>query len=55
MTDMEEIRALSEREGEELLASLKEAEAEITAGKAIDYDPKKFQDRLIGICRNARR
>jgi hypothetical protein len=54
MTDMEEIRALSEREGEELLASLK-AEAEITAGKAIDYDPKKFQDRLIGICRNARR
>jgi hypothetical protein len=55
VTTMEEIPLLSERERAELLASLKEAEAEIKAGKGIRYDSKKFKDRLIGIYRAAKR
>jgi hypothetical protein len=34
-----------------LTASLEQAEARIKAGKAIDYDPKTFKERLISIYR----
>jgi hypothetical protein len=51
VTTMEEIPVLSATERADLLGSLGAAEARIKAGKAIDYDPKKFKDRLIGIYR----
>lgn len=49
VTTMEEIPVLSADEREELLTSLKEAEARVKAGKAVDYDRRTFKDRLIGI------
>jgi hypothetical protein len=55
VTTMEEIPVLSARERAELLASLEAAEARVKAGKAIDYDPKTFKDRLIGIHRARKR
>ena len=55
VTTMEEIPVLDDGERAELLASLKQAEAEIKAGKAIDYDPKTFKDRLLGIYRRNKR
>jgi len=55
VTTMEEIPVLSNKERAELTTSLKEAEARVKAGKAIDYDPKTFKDRLIGIYRGAKR
>jgi hypothetical protein len=51
VTTMEEIPVLSAGERADLLASLEAAEARVKAGKAIDYDSKKFKDRLIGIYR----
>lgn len=54
VTTMEEIPVLADRERAALLGSLKEAEAQVKAGKAIDYDPKKFKDRLVGIYRRAK-
>lgn len=50
-----EIPVLSDAARAELLASLKQAEEEIKAGRAIDYDPKKFKDRFIDIYRRAKR
>jgi hypothetical protein len=55
VTTMEEIPLLSDKEREELLASLKQAEARARAGQAIDYDPKTFKDRLVAIYRGAKR
>lgn len=55
VTTMEEIPVLSNKERAELTTSLKEAEARVKTGKAIDYDPKTFKDRLIGIYRGAKR
>ena len=55
VTTMEEIPVLSDQERAELTTTLKEAEARVKAGKAIDYDPKTFKDRLIGIYRGAKR
>jgi hypothetical protein len=55
VTTMEEMPVLNDVERAELLASLKQAEAEIEAGEAIDYDPKTFKDRLLGIYRRAKR
>jgi hypothetical protein len=46
---------LSDKEREELVASLKQAEARAKAGQAIDYDPKTFKDRLVAIYRGAKR
>jgi hypothetical protein len=48
---MEEVPALSENEREELLESLKQAEARVDAGQAVDYDRKTFRERLIAIYR----
>ena len=55
VTTMEEIPVLSAKERADLLAVLKAAEARVKAGKAIDYDPKTFKDRLIGIYRARKR
>jgi hypothetical protein len=55
VTTMEEIPVLSEQERAELLRSLKEAEARVTAGEAVDYDPATFKHRLIGIYRGNKR
>jgi hypothetical protein len=55
VTTMEEIPVLSEKERADLVASLKEAEARIKAGKAIDYDRKTFKKRLLDIYRGAKR
>jgi hypothetical protein len=55
VTTMEEIPVLSDRERAELTTSLKEAEARINAGKAVDYEPKTFKDRLIDIYRRGKR
>ncbi len=50
VTTMEEIPVLSDAERDELLKSLKEAEARATT----EYDPKTFKDRLIGIYRRSK-
>ncbi len=55
VTTMEEIPVLSETERAELLASLKEAERRAAAGEAVEFDPKTFKDRLLGIYRAAKR
>jgi hypothetical protein len=48
---MEELPELTEEERAELLASLKQAEADIEAGNFVEYDPKTFKERLITIYR----
>jgi len=48
---MEEVPVLDKEERAELLDSLKQAEADIEAGKGTDYDPKKFAQRLVRIYR----
>ena len=55
VTTMEEIPVLADDERAALLASLNEAEAQIKAGKSVDYDPKTFKDRLVGIYRGSKR
>ena len=55
VTTMEEVPILSARERAELLNSLEKAQARVRAGKAIDYDPDTFKDRLIGIYRGGKR
>ena len=55
VTTMEEIPVLSDQERAELLASLEQAETRIENGQAIDYDPRTFKDRLLGIYRGAKR
>jgi len=55
VTTMEEIPVLSDQERAELRTSLEQAEARVKSGEAIDYDPKTFKDRLIGIFRAAKR
>jgi hypothetical protein len=55
VTTMEEMPVLSDRERAELTASLKAAEARIKAGKAVDYDPKTFKQRLIDVYRSGKR
>ena len=54
VTTMEEIPVLSEAERDELLKSLREAEARAKAGQTTDYDPKTFKDWLIGIYRRSK-
>jgi hypothetical protein len=52
---MEEIPILSARERAELLDSLEKAQARVRAGKAVDYDPDAFKNRLIDIYRRGKR
>jgi hypothetical protein len=55
VTTMEEIPVLSETERADLFGALKEAEARVKDGKAIDYDPKTFKQRLLDIYCGAKR
>ncbi|MEX2034187.1 MAG: hypothetical protein WEA28_03225 [Xanthobacteraceae bacterium] len=55
VTTIEEIPVPTEKERAALLAKLKQAEARIKAGKGIDYDPKSFKNRLLGIYRGGKR
>jgi len=55
VTTMEEIPVLSDGERADLLNSLREAEARITAGEATDYDRKTFKKRLVDIYRGVKR
>ena len=55
VTTMEEIPILSGKERAELIARLKAAQARVKAGKAIDYAPETFKQRLVGIYRKAKR
>lgn len=54
VTTMEEIPVLSGQERVELTTALEEAEARVEAGNAVDYEPKTFRDRLIGIYRRGK-
>jgi hypothetical protein len=54
VTTMEEIPVPSAQEREELLHSLRQAEARIKAGKGVEHDPKTFKQRLVRIYRGAR-
>ena len=47
VTTMEEVPILSDAERAQMFASLKEAEAEIAAGKSIRYDSGTFKARFI--------
>jgi hypothetical protein len=55
VTTTEEIPVLSRQERAALTASLEQAEARVKAGKAVDYDPKTFKNRLVGIYRRGKR
>jgi hypothetical protein len=55
VTTGREFQSLCDRERDQLLVSLKQAEARIEAGQALDYDPKTFKGRLIAIYRDAKR
>jgi len=55
VTTMEDVPVLSARERAELLTSLDRAQTRAKAGKAVDYDPNTFQNRLVGIYRGVKR
>jgi hypothetical protein len=55
VTTLEEVPVLDEDEKAQLLASLKEAEAEIKDGKGIEYKPGAFRERLLRIYRASKR
>jgi hypothetical protein len=48
---LEEVPVPTERERAELLASLKQAEADIAAGKAKAFDREEFRKRFLAICK----
>src|SRR5271169_734383 len=51
VTTVEDVPVLSEHERAELLMSLEQAQARVKGGKAVDYDPRSFKDRLVRIYR----
>jgi hypothetical protein len=55
VTTMEELAVLSDEERSELLAALKEAEAQVRSGGYTDYDPESLKKRLLDIYRNRKR
>ena len=48
---LEEVPVPTERERADLLASLKQAEADIAAGKAKTFDREEFRKRFLAICK----
>ena len=48
---MEEVPVLSERERADFVASLKQAEADVAAGKAKPFNRQEFTKRILAICR----
>ena len=55
VTTMEEVPVLDARERADLLDTLREAGADIAAGKGIAYQPKRFRDRLLSLYRGTTR
>ena len=55
VTTMEELPVLSDEERANLLADLKKAEAEVSAGQSTTYDSEAFKKRLLGIYRDNKR
>jgi hypothetical protein len=55
VTTMEEIPVLTDEERAALLASLKQAEAQIEAGDYTEYDQKKFRERFMRIYRGRKK
>jgi hypothetical protein len=55
ITTMEELPELTEEERAALLASLKQAEADIEAGNFIEHDSKAFKEELLRIYRAKKR
>jgi hypothetical protein len=50
---MEEVPVLSDEERADLVASLKQAEAEVAVGRAKPFDREEFKRRFLAICREA--
>jgi hypothetical protein len=48
---LEEVSVPNERERAELLASLRQADAEVAAGRAKPFDREEFKRRFLAICR----
>jgi hypothetical protein len=48
---MEEVPVLSDEERADLVASLKQAEAEVAVGRAKPFDREEFKRRFLAICR----
>jgi hypothetical protein len=51
IVSLEEVPVPTERERAELLASLKQAEADVAAGKAKPFDRNEFRRRFLAICK----
>ncbi len=54
VTTLEEIPVLSASEHDELLNTLKSAEAEIAAGRGREFEPDSFKRRLIEVFKGDR-
>ena len=48
---MEEVAVLSERERADLIGSLKQADAEVAAGKVKPFNREAFKKRFLAVCR----
>jgi hypothetical protein len=48
---MEEVPVLTDRERADFVASLKQAEADVAAGKAKPFNREEFTRRFLAICR----
>jgi len=48
---VEEVPVLTEKERSELVASLKQAEAEVASGKSKPFNREAFKKRFLAICR----
>ncbi|MBM3562169.1 MAG: hypothetical protein FJX48_03205 [Alphaproteobacteria bacterium] len=48
---MEEVPVLNDEEREELIASLRDAESDVAAGRATPFDRAGFIARFMAICR----
>ncbi|MCW5713873.1 MAG: hypothetical protein KIT43_05095 [Bauldia sp.] len=55
VTTMEDIPVLNDAERADLLRALKEAEADISAGRFTEYDPATFKARFNAARRGAKR
>ena len=49
VTTMEEVPVVSDTERDDMIASLKAAEARIAAGQYVEHDPDTFVERLMDI------
>jgi hypothetical protein len=48
---MEEVPILTDGERTDFVASLKQAEADVAAGKAKPFNREEFKNRFLAICR----